>query len=240
MKDLSYYTKQMNITLSEKQLEQFDTYMNMVIEKNQVMNLTAITDPEEFALKHFADSLSLIPAVPELKYISEKPVTMVDVGTGAGFPSVPLKIAYPNIQLTLLDSLNKRISFLNNVISTLGLENVTTIHARAEEGGRRKDLRDTFELVTSRAVANLSTLTEYCLPYAKVGGLFVSYKSGNIDEELESAERAIKLLGGKLEDVIHFQLADTDNSRSFVLIRKEKPTPKAYPRKPGTAKREPL
>ena len=240
MKDLSYYTKQMNITLSEKQLEQFDTYMNMVIEKNQVMNLTAITDPEEFALKHFADSLSLIPAVPELKYISEKPVTMVDVGTGAGFPSVPLKIAYPNIQLTLLDSLNKRISFLDNVISTLGLENVTTIHARAEEGGRRKDLRDTFDLVTSRAVANLSTLTEYCLPYAKVGGLFISYKSGNIDEELASAERAIKLLGGKLENVIHFQLADTDNSRSFVMIRKEKPTPKAYPRKPGTAKREPL
>ncbi len=240
MKDLSYYTKQMNITLSEKQLEQFDTYMNMVIEKNQVMNLTAITDPEEFALKHFADSLSLIPAVPELKYISEKPVTMVDVGTGAGFPSVPLKIAYPNIQLTLLDSLNKRISFLDNVISTLGLENVTTIHARAEEGGRRKDLRDTFDVVTSRAVANLSTLTEYCLPYAKVGGLFISYKSGNIDEELASAERAIKLLGGKLENVIHFQLADTDNSRSFVMIRKEKPTPKAYPRKPGTAKREPL
>jgi len=240
MKDLSYYTKQMNITLSEKQLEQFDTYMNMVIEKNQVMNLTAITDPEEFALKHFADSLSLIPAVPELKYISEKPVTMVDVGTGAGFPSVPLKIAYPNIQLTLLDSLNKRISFLDNVISTLGLENVTTIHARAEEGGRRKDLRDTFDIVTSRAVANLSTLTEYCLPYAKVGGLFISYKSGNIDEELASAERAIKLLGGKLENVIHFQLADTDNSRSFVMIRKEKPTPRAYPRKPGTAKREPL
>ena len=240
MKDLSYYTKQMNITLSEKQLEQFDTYMNMVIEKNQVMNLTAITDPEEFALKHFADSLSLIPAIPELKYISEKPVTMVDVGTGAGFPSVPLKIAYPNIQLTLLDSLNKRISFLDNVVSTLGLENVTTIHARAEEGGRRKDLRDTFEVVTSRAVANLSTLTEYCLPYAKVGGLFISYKSGNIDEELASAERAIKLLGGKLENVVHFQLADTDNSRSFVLIRKEKPTPKAYPRKPGTAKREPL
>lgn len=240
MKDLSYYTKQMNITLSEKQLEQFDTYMNMVIEKNQVMNLTAITDPEEFALKHFADSLSLIPAVPELKYFSEKPVTMVDVGTGAGFPSVPLKIAYPNIQLTLLDSLNKRISFLDNVISTLGLENVTTIHARAEEGGRRKDLRDTFDVVTSRAVANLSTLTEYCLPYAKVGGLFISYKSGNIDEELASAERAIKLLGGKLENVIHFQLADTDNSRSFVMIRKEKPTPKAYPRKPGTAKREPL
>ena len=240
MKDLSYYTKQMNITLSEKQLEQFDTYMNMVIEKNKVMNLTAITDPEEFALKHFADSLSLIPAVPELKYISEKPVTMVDVGTGAGFPSVPLKIAYPNIQLTLLDSLNKRISFLDNVISTLGLENVTTIHARAEEGGRRKDLRDTFDVVTSRAVANLSTLTEYCLPYAKVGGLFISYKSGNIDEELASAERAIKLLGGKLENVIHFQLADTDNSRSFVMIRKEKPTPKAYPRKPGTAKREPL
>ena len=240
MKDLSYYTKQMNITLSEKQLEQFDTYMNMVIEKNQVMNLTAITDSEEFALKHFADSLSLIPAVPELKYISEKPVTMVDVGTGAGFPSVPLKIAYPNIQLTLLDSLNKRISFLDNVISTLGLENVTTIHARAEEGGRRKDLRDTFDVVTSRAVANLSTLTEYCLPYAKVGGLFISYKSGNINEELASAERAIKLLGGKLENVIHFQLADTDNSRSFVMIRKEKPTPKAYPRKPGTAKREPL
>ena len=240
MNNLSYYSEQLNINLSDNQLQQFDTYMNMVIEKNKVMNLTAITDPEEFALKHFADSLSLIPAVPELSYISKDPVSMIDVGTGAGFPSVPLKIAYPNIKLTLLDSLNKRISFLNSVIDSIGLENVTTVHARAEEGARKKELRDTFDVVVSRAVANLSTLTEYCLPYAKVGGLFISYKSGNIEEELMCAERAIKLLGGRLENVVHFQLAGTDNSRSFVLIRKEKPTPKAYPRKPGTAKREPL
>jgi 16S rRNA m(7)G-527 methyltransferase (EC 2.1.1.-) len=171
---------------------------------------------------------------------SSKNVSMIDVGTGAGFPAIPLKIACPNIQLTLLDSLSKRIKFLDDVITSINLNGITTIHSRAEEGGRNKDLRDNFDIAVSRAVASLNVLTEYCLPYVKVGGLFISYKSQDIEEELESSKRAIKLLGGELEDVINFQLADSDISRSFVLIRKTKPTPKAYPRKPGTAKKEPL
>ena len=240
MKDISYYTDLLNIDLSEEQIKSFDTYMNMVIEKNKVMNLTAITDPEEFALKHFADSLSLISAAPEAAAISKEAASVIDVGTGAGFPGVPLKLAFPNIKLTLLDSLNKRITFLNEVVDKLQLDNVTTLHARAEEGGRNPKLRDKFDFAVSRAVANLSALTEYTLPYVKVGGLFISYKSGDIEEELKSSKRAIKLLGGKLEAVRTFQLADSDISRSFVIIRKEKPTPKAYPRKPGTAKRDPL
>ena len=240
MKDIAYYADLLGVDLSETMIEQFTTYRNMVIEKNQVMNLTAITDPEEFALKHFADSLSLLPAVPAANIISSKNVSMIDVGTGAGFPAIPLKIACPNIQLTLLDSLSKRIKFLDDVITAINLNGITTIHSRAEEGGRNPKLRDHFDIAVSRAVASLDVLTEYCLPYVKVGGLFISYKSQDIEEELASSKKAIKLLGGELEDVVRFQLADSDISRSFVLIRKTKPTPKAYPRKPGTAKREPL
>ena len=240
MKDIAYYAQLMGIELDENQLRQFETYMNMVIEKNKVMNLTAITEPEEFSLIHFADSLSLIPAVSAAAPLTKENASVIDVGTGAGFPAIPLKIAFPNMELTLLDSLNKRVTFLDSVVEELGLKKVTTIHARAEEGGRQKNLRDNFDFVLSRAVANLSVLTEYCLPYAKVGGLFISYKSGDIEEELKEAKHAISVLGGKLEDVIHFQLADTDINRSFVLIRKEKATPKAYPRKAGTAKKSPL
>ena len=240
MKDIAYYAQLMGIELDEKQLRQFETYMNMVIEKNKVMNLTAITEPEEYSLIHFADSLSLIPAVSAAAPLTKENASVIDVGTGAGFPAIPLKIAFPNMKLTLLDSLNKRVTFLDSVVEELELKKVTTIHARAEEGGRQKNLRDNFDFVLSRAVANLSVLTEYCLPYAKVGGLFISYKSGDIEEELKEAKHAISVLGGKLEDVIHFQLADTDINRSFVLIRKEKATPKAYPRKAGTAKKSPL
>ena len=240
MNNLSYYSEQLNINLSDNQLQQFDTYMNMVIEKNKVMNLTAITDPEEFALKHFADSLSLIPAVPELSYISKDPVSIIDVGTGAGFPSVPLKITYPNIKLTLLDSLNKRISFLNSVIDSIGLENVTTVHARAEEGARKKELRDTFDVVVSRAVANLSTLTEYCLPYAKVGGLFISYKSAEIEEELRTAQKAIRLLGGTKSRVEKDTIPGTALERSFVIIQKSQKTPAKFPRKAGMPGKEPI
>ncbi len=240
MKDIAYYAQLMGIELDDNQLRQFETYMNMVIEKNKVMNLTAITEPEEFSLIHFADSLSLIPAVSAATPLTKENASVIDVGTGAGFPAIPLKIAFPNMKLTLLDSLNKRVTFLDSVVEELELKKVTTIHARAEEGGRQKNLRDNFDFVLSRAVANLSVLTEYCLPYAKVGGLFISYKSGDIEEELKEAKHAISVLGGKLEDVIHFQLADTDINRSFVLIRKEKATPKAYPRKAGTAKKSPL
>lgn len=240
MKDIAYYAQLMGIELDDNQLRQFETYMNMVIEKNKVMNLTAITEPEEFSLIHFADSLSLIPAVSAAAPLTKENASVIDVGTGAGFPAIPLKIAFPNMKLTLLDSLNKRVTFLDSVVEELELKKVTTIHARAEEGGHQKNLRDNFDFVLSRAVANLSVLTEYCLPYAKVGGLFISYKSGDIEEELKEAKHAISVLGGKLEDVIHFQLADTDINRSFVLIRKEKATPKAYPRKAGTAKKSPL
>ncbi len=235
MKDISYYCNKMNIDLNDNQLSQLDTYMNMVIEKNKVMNLTAITEPEEFQLKHYADSLSILTT----NYINPES-TMIDVGTGAGFPSLPIKIARPDIRLTMLDSLNKRIRFLDEVIAALSLKNVETIHARAEEGGRSPKLRDHFDIAVSRAVADLRILAEYCLPYVKVGGVFISYKSDNIDEELRLSENAITRLGGKLEETISFTLADSDINRRFVIIRKVKPTPKAYPRKPGTARKEPL
>ena len=236
MKDIRHYCSEMNMPLTDQQYLQFDTYRDMVIEKNKVMNLTAITDPEEFALKHFADSLSLL-TVSDL--ITEG-ASVIDVGTGAGFPSVPIKIARPDIKLTLLDSLAKRIRFLDEVIENIKLDAVTTIHSRAEEGSRKPELRDSFDIALSRAVANLSTLTEYCLPYVKVGGYFISYKSDEVDEELASSKHAISVLGGKLEDTISLTLADSDINRRFIIIKKIKPTPKAYPRKPGTAKREPL
>ena len=236
MKDIRHYCSEMNMPLTDQQYQQFDTYRDMVIEKNKVMNLTAITDPEEFALKHFADSLSLL-TVSDL--ITEG-ASVIDVGTGAGFPSVPIKIARPDIKLTLLDSLAKRIRFLDEVIEKVKLDAVTTIHSRAEEGSRNPQLRDSFDIALSRAVANLSTLTEYCLPYVKVGGYFISYKSDEVDEELASSRHAISVLGGKLEDTISLTLADSDINRRFIIIKKIKPTPRAYPRKPGTAKREPL
>ena len=240
MKDISYYSDQLGISLSDSQLEQFNIYMNMVIEKNKVMNLTAITEPEEFHLKHFADSLSIVSATGLAAPIKEKAVSMIDVGTGAGFPSIPLKIAFPEIRLTLLDSLNKRVNFLNDVVEALKLKDVKTIHARAEEGARQKELRDSFDFVVSRAVAGMNVLTEYCLPYAKPGGLFIAYKSGEIENELSDAQKAIKLLRGKLENVVNFNLVDSDIERSFVIIRKEAATPKQFPRKAGTAKKDPL
>ena len=238
--NLAAILEEQGIRIDENAADSLLRYYEMIVEKNKVMNLTRITEFEDAVRKHFADSLSLISAAPEAAAISKEAVSVIDVGTGAGFPGVPLKLAFPNVKLTLLDSLNKRITFLNEVVDKLQLDNVTTLHARAEEGGRNPKLRDKFDFAVSRAVANLSALTEYTLPYVKVGGLFISYKSGDIEEELKSSERAIKLLGGKLETVRTFQLADSDISRSFVIIRKEKPTPKAYPRKPGTAKRYPL
>ena len=240
MKDLSFYSEQLGISLTEEQLSQFEKYMNMVVEKNKVMNLTAITEPEDFYLKHFADSLSVVSATEKAAPILEKSVSLIDVGTGAGFPAIPLKIAFPQIKLTLLDSFNKRVGFLNDVIDTLQLSDTTAIHARAEEGARKAELRDSFDFVVSRAVASMNVLTEYCLPYAKPNGLFIAYKSGEIKDELTEAKNAIKLLGGKLEDIISFNLADSDIERSFVIIKKVSATPKRFPRKPGTAKKDPL
>lgn len=225
----------LGITLTEKQIEQFLTYYEMLVEWNGFMNLTAITKYDEVMKKHFIDSISLIKA-----YDVNKPASAIDVGTGAGFPGLALKIAYPNLQVTLLDSLNKRIQFLNEVIEKLGLTGVETIHGRAEDFAKPGKLREKFDLCVSRAVANLSTLSEYCLPFVKVGGQFISYKSEKITEEMTAAENAIRILGGKVVNQVEFQLPDSDIYRNLFVIEKVKDTPKKYPRKAGLPSKEPL
>ncbi len=223
-----------NFTLADSQYEQLDLFYNLLIEKNKVMNLTAITEFDEVVVKHFADSLSICKVLPE------NINTVCDLGTGAGFPGIPMAIAYPNLQFTLIDSLNKRIKFLQEVVDALGLTNVTLIHARAEEAGRNKLYREQFDLVVSRAVANISTLSEYCLPLVNLGGYFISFKSGNISEEIIASGSAINKLGGSMDEPVYFELPETDIARSFLIIKKEKKTPKSYPRKAGTPSKEPL
>ncbi len=225
----------LGIQLTEKQIKQFLIYYEMLVEWNGFMNLTAITEYDEVMKKHFIDSISLIKA-----YDVTKSVTVIDVGTGAGFPGLALKIAYPNLQVTLLDSLNKRIQFLDEVIDKLQLQGVETIHGRAEDFAKAGELRETFDLCVSRAVANLSTLSEYCLPFVKVGGSFISYKSEKITEEMSAAENAIKLLGGKVKDQVEFNLPDSDIYRNLFVIKKVKETPKKFPRKAGLPSKEPL
>ena len=227
--------KELGVTLSEKQIEQFLTYYEMLVEWNEMMNLTAITEYEEVMKKHFVDSLSLIKAFD----VSQNK-TVIDVGTGAGFPGLALKIAYPNLKVTLLDSLNKRIQFLDAVISKLGLTDVETIHGRAEDFAKPDKLREKFDLCVSRAVANLSTLSEYCLPFVKVGGQFISYKSEKITEEMEAAGKAISILGGKISGQVEFQLPDSDIYRNLFMINKVKETPKKFPRKAGLPSKEPI
>lgn len=223
------------ITLEEKQKQQFDDFYEMLVEWNKVMNLTGITEYEEVNEKHFVDSLSIVKAID-----IRKVETVIDVGTGAGFPGIPLKIAFPHLNVVLLDSLNKRIKFLDAVIDKLGLENIKTIHGRAEDYAKQSEYREQFNLCVSRAVANLSTLSEYCLPYVKTGGMFIPYKSGEIDEEVNASKKAIHILGGKLNDVIKFQLPGTEIGRSFVVIDKVQNTSKKYPRKAGLPSKEPL
>lgn len=225
--------KAIGIELSEEQLEQFITYYEMLIEKNKVMNLTAITDFDEVLEKHFEDSLSLIQAVD-----LEKSQTVIDLGTGAGFPGIPLKIAFPNLQITLADSLNKRILFLDDVIRELGLVGIDTVHGRAEDLAKNSDYREKFDLCVSRAVANLSTLSEYCLPFVKIGGKFISYKAGECDEEVAASKSSVFLLGGKISDIKKFELGES--GRAFVIIDKVSGTPKKYPRKAGTPSKDPL
>ena len=225
----------LEITLTEKQIEQFLIYYEMLVEWNEFMNLTAITEYNEVMKKHFIDSISLIKA-----YDVTKSAKVIDVGTGAGFPGLALKIAYPNLQVTLLDSLNKRIQFLNEVIDKLQLDGVETIHGRAEDFAKAGKLRETFDLCVSRAVANLSTLSEYCLPFVKVGGQFISYKSEKITEEMSAADNAIKLLGGKVKDQVEFTLPESDIYRNLFVIEKVKETPKKFPRKAGLPSKEPL
>lgn len=235
MKELQIKAEQLQIVLTEQQCQQFQTYYEILIEKNKVMNLTAITEYEEVIDKHFLDSI-LLGTVMDLS----GDMSVIDVGTGAGFPGIPLKIAYPNLKITLLDSLNKRVKFLNEVIEELGLTDIEAVHARAEEGARKQEYREQFDLCVSRAVANLSTLSEYCLPFVKKSGCFVSYKSSQIEEELQQSKKAVKILGGKIRNVEEKQLPDTDIIRQFVMIEKIGATPKAYPRKAGTASKTPL
>lgn len=225
--------EKLNITLSDAQMQQFLDYYEMLVETNKVMNLTAITEFDEVIEKHFLDSLSLCQV-----YDLNREIKILDMGTGAGFPGIPLKIAFPEIDLVLADSLNKRIKFLQEVINRLELKKVEALHARAEEMGRNKQYREQFDLCVSRAVANLSSLSEYCIPFVKEGGMFISYKSGEIEDETNQAKKAITILGGKIEDIYKFDLYE--QKRSFVIIRKEKKTPKAYPRKAGTPTKMPL
>ena len=235
MERLQSKAEQLGIRLSEKQLEQFQCYYERLIEKNKVMNLTAITEYEEVVDKHFIDSI-LLGSVKEL--FGKKRV--IDVGTGAGFPGIPLKIVYPELEITLLDSLNKRVKFLNEVIEELGLTGIQAVHSRAEDLAQDAAYRQQYDICVSRAVANLATLSEYCIPFVKQGGYFISYKSTQIEEELKQAKKAVQVLGGTLEQVETVQIPGTTIERQFVMIRKTGTTPKKFPRKAGTASKTPI
>lgn len=227
--------KELGVVISNKQKAQFLRYYEMLLDWNEKINLTAITDYDEVFKKHFIDSLSLIKA-----YDVYTKSNVIDVGTGAGFPGLALKIAYPDLKITLLDSLNKRIHFLNAVIEELHLEGIEAVHGRAEDYAKPDKLREQFDLCVSRAVANLSTLSEYCLPYVKKGGYFISYKSEKITEESKSASHAVSILGGKVREQVEFMLPHSDIYRNLFVIEKVKVTPKKYPRKAGLPAKEPL
>ena len=232
-REFEKYLEKMSISLNKEQYDQFYAYMLLLIEWNEKINLTAITEPQEIILKHFVDSLTIA------KYIEERK-TIIDMGTGAGFPGIPLKIYRNDVKVVLADSLNKRIKFLNEVIEKLQLKNIETIHCRAEELGKNKEYREKFDYATSRAVANLSTLSEYLLPFVKLNGSGIFMKTMEIDEELENAKKAIKILGGRIEKVDKFEIPESDLGRSIIIVKKEKQTPSKYPRKPGTPAKEPL
>ena len=223
------------LQVSDQQIQKLYQYYELVTEKNKVMNLTAITDYEEKIKKHFVDSLMI---AKKTKF--QKGVRLIDIGTGAGFPGIPLKLMFPEVEIVLLDSLKKRIGFLQEVIQALELKGITAIHGRAEEPARQKEYREQFDMCVSRAVANLSVLAEYCIPYVKVGGSFVAYKSGQIEEELKEAAYAVKTLGGEIVELEQFSLPGSDIERTLVRISKEKQTPQLYPRTAGKPAKEPL
>ena len=225
--------KLLKIELSENKIKKFYNYMNLLIEWNQKINLTSITDPKEIILKHFIDSLTIN------KYIKEN-TKMIDVGTGAGFPGIPLKILRDDIEIILLDSLNKRIKFLDIVIEELKLNKISTIHSRAEDIGRDEKYREKFDYATSRAVANLSTLAEYLIPLVKIKGEVIAMKGAEIKEELETSKKSINVLGGKLNSVEEFCLPETNMKRSVIIIQKETKTPNKFPRKAGLPSKEPI
>lgn len=226
-------TRKNGMELSDKQIAQFNLYYELLTAKNKVMNLTAITEYNDVVKKHFIDSM-MISRVLDMKKIN----SLCDVGTGAGFPGIPLKIVYPHLHLTLVDSVGKRVNFLSEVVEKLGLEDVEAIHSRTEDLAHNSKYREKYDLVTARAVASMNVLSEYCIPYAKIGGYFAAYKSGNIEEEIENAKNAVKTLGGKIEKTDMFELYEM--GRSIVLIRKVNSTPKIYPRKAGTPSKNPL
>lgn len=225
--------------LNYHQIEQFEKYYKLLVEWNGFMNLTGITEHDEVILKHYIDSLWVYIA-DEFRDMILSGEDIIDVGTGAGFPGLPIKIAFPDNKVMLLDSLNKRINFLNEVIKQTGVDKINVCHGRAEDCAKNPLFREKYGICVSRAVANLATLSEYCLPYVKVGGIFIAYKSGNIDEEIDESCRAVEILGGNIENVYKTQLPDTDIDRSFVVIRKIKNTGKKYPRKAGMPSKEPL
>ncbi len=227
--------KELNINLSSLQTEQFLKYYELLIEKNKVMNLTAITEFNEVVCKHFIDSLTITRV-----FDMSKNVRILDMGTGAGFPGIPLKIVFPDIKIVLLDSLNKRINFLDEVINELGLKDIEAVHGRAEDFARKPGYRESFDLCVSRAVARLATLAEYCMPYIKINGYFIPYKAGNIQDELEESRKALKIFGGSLEGMDSFHLPATDIERTLIKIKKEASTPKIYPRNAGKPSKEPI
>lgn len=229
---LEKYLQKMDISYSETQLEQFELYHRLLAEWNEKINLTAIREPDEVALKHFADCIYGAYKIPQ-------GASVIDVGSGAGFPGVPLKIMRPDISVLLLDSLNKRILFLNELISTLKLSGIKAVHSRAEDGAKA-ELREGFDVATARAVANLNVLCEYCMPYVKVGGIFLAYKGSAGFDEVSKAEGAIKKLGGCVEEKLEYTLADSDILHTLVTIRKNAATPKKYPRNPGHISKNPL
>ena len=226
-------SKILGVRFSVEQIEQFYRYMNLLIEWNEKMNLTAITEPKEIILKHFIDSITI------LKYIDDNS-KLVDVGTGAGFPGVPLSIMNPTLKITLVDSLNKRLIFLQEVVKELNLKNIEIVHARAEEFGQNKNCREKFDIATSRAVANLATLSEYLVPLVKIGGKIISMKASNAKEEINDAQKAIEVLGGKIEKIEEFDLPESDIGRTIIIIDKNRCTPAIYPRKAGTPAKEPI
>ncbi|MGQ9023771.1 16S rRNA (guanine(527)-N(7))-methyltransferase RsmG [Bacillus sp. 18-5] len=223
------------MTLSPVQLEQFETYFRMLVEWNEKMNLTSITEKEEVYLKHFYDSISAAFFID-----FHKVTTICDIGAGAGFPSIPLKICFPHLHVTIVDSLQKRITFLNELAKGLNLQDTTFYHDRAETFGQRKEKRESYDLVTARAVARLSVLSELCLPLVKKEGLFVSLKASAADEEMQAGKKAVTVLGGEVVEKHSFVLPLEESERNIIVIEKKKQTPKKYPRKPGTPNKSPI
>ena len=233
---LKKFAEENNIDLSEKQLSQFDAFRTCLMEKNKVMNLTAIREPEDIEIKHFIDSLTSVNLIKELK--GEK-FSLVDLGTGGGFPGIPLKIVFPEADFTLVDSVGKKINFVNEAIETLGLKKIKGVASRAEDLGRGKK-RESFDLCTSRAVAKMEVLLEYCLPLVKVGGYCILYKNADFEEELKDGKRALKILGGRVAKTEKFELPKGAGSRGLIVIRKEKAAPVQYPRRPGKPSKSPI